>query len=361
MGLKTKKLLLLICLIIYISTITGCTQNVTNVQSSTDTAKVESSKDSDEQLSYTTDTSTDPVDDNIYASLISLKQAMVGTSEIFAVAYLGCTEDMDEVNAIEWIKENRPLLCSDLPFLTAIPKDDIIGDGYGELYCIVPAYEDTTIAVNRISMNEDGTSTAGDVLYRSETGNPILVFCNTGGFAPDMQVVVTQDENKSITWYPTLDDNLRIIKTLSDEGENQVMDFTPYSEQLSTVYSQNKSDDWISPENNDLIGTAWDCDHYTSDGRVCKYSLSFEKDELFIQWNDGIDEEDHLFTATWNLITNSDVILLEIDLGQLDGIRQYPILLTQQSHLLEIFADFTSDDVHRSYETLNCIFERTYG
>ena len=361
MGMKIKNLLLLMCFIICISSITGCTQNKTNVQSSTDTTKAESIKDSDGEISISTDTSTEPVDDNIYASLVSLRQGMVGTSEVFAVAYLGCTEDMDEVNAIEWIKKNRPLLCSDLPFLTAIPKDDIIGDGFGELYCIVPAYEDTTLSINRLSINEDGSSSVGDVLYRSETGNPILLFCNTGGFSPDMQVVVTQGENKSITWYPTLDDNLRIIKTLSEEGESQVMNFTPYSEQLSTEYSQDKSDGWISPENNDLIGTAWDCDHYTSDGRVCKYSLSFEKDELFIQWNDGIDEEDHLFTATWNLIANSGVVMLEIDLGQLDGIRQYPILLTQRGHLLEIFEDFTNDDVYRSYETLNCIFERTYG
>ena len=74
------------------------------------------------------------------ASLNSLRQAMVGTSQIFAVAYFGYHETLDSplpVDPFAVMQENTPQLCEDLPFLLEIPEDRIVGET-GDLFCIVP-------------------------------------------------------------------------------------------------------------------------------------------------------------------------------------------------------------------------------
>ena len=74
------------------------------------------------------------------ASLNSLRQAMVETPQLFAVAYFGYHDTIDSdlpVDPYMVMQEYAPQLCADLPFLLDIPQERIIGE-YGELYCIVP-------------------------------------------------------------------------------------------------------------------------------------------------------------------------------------------------------------------------------
>ena len=85
------------------------------------------------------------------AALNSLRQAMVETPQLFAVAYFGYHETQDAefpVDPFAVIQENAPQLCADLPFLLEIPEDRVIGTG-GDLFCIVPLDEDATVAVSK--------------------------------------------------------------------------------------------------------------------------------------------------------------------------------------------------------------------
>ena len=96
------------------------------------------------------------------ASLVSLRQAMVETPQLFAVAYFGYHETQDAefpVDPFAVIQENAPQLCADLPFLLEIPEDRVIGTG-GDLFCIVPLDEDATVAtaVNSIFMKSPSIS-----------------------------------------------------------------------------------------------------------------------------------------------------------------------------------------------------------
>ena len=68
------------------------------------------------------------------ASLNSLRQAMVGTPQLFAVAYFGYQNNWDSdipVDPFEAIRAEAPQLCDDLPFLLDIHRGRIIGE-YGE-------------------------------------------------------------------------------------------------------------------------------------------------------------------------------------------------------------------------------------
>ena len=138
------------------------------------------------------------------ASLTSLRQAMVGTPQLFAVAYFGFHATQDgllPVDPFAVMKENAPGLCKNLPFLLEIPEDRIIGEG-GDLFCIVPLDEDATVAVSKGYWDEENQQYIyDDILYSSAAGDPILLFCNNAGWEPDIQVYIS-GESGEVFWYP---------------------------------------------------------------------------------------------------------------------------------------------------------------
>ena len=92
------------------------------------------------------------------ASLNSLRQAMVETPQLFAVAYFGYHDTIDsDVPADPYavMQEQAPELCKDLPFLLDIPGERVIGN-HGDLFCIVPLDADATVAVSKGIWNETG-------------------------------------------------------------------------------------------------------------------------------------------------------------------------------------------------------------
>ena len=84
-------------------------------------------------------------------SLVSLRQAMVETPQLFAVAYFGYHDTLGSdapADLYGVMRAQAPELCRDLPFLTEIPAERVIGD-HGDLFCIVPLDENATVAVSR--------------------------------------------------------------------------------------------------------------------------------------------------------------------------------------------------------------------
>ena len=116
-------------------------------------------------------------------SLVIFRQAMVETPQIFAAAYFGYVPQ--EADPLSVMQEAAPQLCEDLPFLVGIGEERIAGT-FGHLFCIVPADENATVAVNRRPWNaETGSYEEPEVLYRSESGSPILVMCPNEDWIPD--------------------------------------------------------------------------------------------------------------------------------------------------------------------------------
>lgn len=169
-------------------------------------------------------TAGDPED----PSLVSLRQAMIETPQVFAVAYFGwMEEDTDVFSAME---AAAPQLCEDLPFLLQISEGNIIGT-YGHLFCIVPRDEDASVAVNRRSWNTE-TGAYGDsrVLYRSESGTPILLLCPNENDMPDTDVMITAADGTLAFWSAHMDGNLRIAPLCNDREESLLFDFTAYDQ-----------------------------------------------------------------------------------------------------------------------------------
>ena len=159
-------------------------------------------------------------------SLVSFRQAMVGTPQLFGVAYFGDTLGQP-VNPFSVMQEAAPQLCEDLPFLLAVPKENVVGIS-GHLYCIVPADENATVVVNGGGRNEEHEAFECDeVIYRSEKGEPILLLCNGSGCAPDTLVTITDCNGNVAVWQPNLDGSYRTAPLCDDDGKSLLYDFSP--------------------------------------------------------------------------------------------------------------------------------------
>ncbi len=85
-----------------------------------------------------------------------------------------------------------------------------------------------------------------EVLYRSETGEPVLLFANLDGMAyvSDTQVLITDNSGNTCEWYPAVDaasyDGAiscgQIRPCLSEAGDNVLFDFTEYAWQNAPQY-----------------------------------------------------------------------------------------------------------------------------
>ena len=183
-----------------------------------------------------TKNTTEPTWNSADASLVSLRQAMVETPQLFAAAFFGYVPQDADPFAV--MQEAAPQLCEDLPFLLAIREENIIGT-FGYLFCIVPADEKTTVAVSRRPWNEETESyEEPDVLYRSESGSPLLVMCPNEDWIPDTEAVIT-DSNGTVTiWSPYLDPSYHISAMRNDNGESLIFDFTSYDELPNPGWNQ---------------------------------------------------------------------------------------------------------------------------
>ena len=223
---------------------------------------------------------TDPTDDNpAESSLAIFRQAMVETPQLFAVAHFGyvMSESDDGVDAMAFIQKAAPQLCADLPFLLALDQDHIIGEG-GQVFCIVPADEKATVAVNLSTWNDEKeTYEFTDLIYRSEDGQPILLMCNSYYFGPDTQITVTDSNGNVAVWHPQMETIYSVAPLYNDKGESLLFDFTSYDE----IWNQ-------GIDSSKLVGTwelAWtEVEGYRNEAEPGAYTVQITPDETFYRF-----------------------------------------------------------------------------
>ena len=154
---------------------------------------------------------------------------------MFGAAYLGYAgglfEEGFETGFPSWLWENNEAMLLEYPFIAEIDEEHIIGSA-GHLYCIVPADENATVAINCVQWNEKTqTDEVTEVLYRSESGEPVLLFANLDGIAheADTQVFITDNSGNTCEWYPSLDAMSHLAPCTSEAGDYLSFDFTEYA------------------------------------------------------------------------------------------------------------------------------------
>ena len=169
------------------------------------------------------------------ASLGWLRDRIDVTGVMFGTAYLGYVgglfEEGFERGFAAWLWETNEAMLRMYPFIAEIDAEHIIG-GAGYLYCIVPVDENATLAINRVQWNaQTQQEEVTEVLYRSETGEPVLLFANLDGVAykADTQVFITDNNGNTCEWYPSLDAMSYLAPCISEAGDYLSFDFTEYA------------------------------------------------------------------------------------------------------------------------------------
>lgn len=188
-----------------------------------------------------------------------------------AVAYLGYREENDKSTISDWIQNNNPDLLAELPFLEEIPEDRILGAGYGNLFCVVPRDEKTSLAVNHVIWipTPDGSQPQTDeVLYRSENAEPILLYAVFEEFReePDVEINIIAGNGAQTHWYPQVSDYGSMILPAGYDEQVQLMDLNRLDELMSAgndTADPPGDDWWLPPTNEGLADTTWVCEDWT--------------------------------------------------------------------------------------------------
>lgn len=195
---------------------------------------------------------------------ISFTKQMRENGMIGGIAYIGYIEGPMEGGYRDFFEEYGYL--EEYSFLAQIPQDRWVKAGGGHLYCIVSADPNSSVAVNEWIMTANGTETGtvGEVLYRSDSGEPILLFCDNFGFAQlNAQVNIVDDNGNVVSLCPfisPLDGYLYL-----DEWGGDLIDFTLYDDQLMGNYYYEEATPetllgaWMAPDAHNIDGEPQVC------------------------------------------------------------------------------------------------------
>lgn len=262
-----------------------------------------------------------------------------------AAAYLGHIRADDPTPLPDWLAQTVPGLLAEMPFLSQIPENRILGNGYGDVYCILPRDETTTVSVNRVRWVPQGNGVLPEVvevLYRDEYAEPLLVFvCYEGfGVEPDIGICAVAGNGAQVEWYPTrLEECGSVIVPYGENCAPLVLDFTGFGD-ISAIdpgYEPGYGADdwWLPPTDEGLADTIWVCDRwsielYRGDGEADYAGTA----QLYYQFAD-YQEFQLLYSGLWRM--EGDCLRLEITDGTgTSASGSYPVLIDPSGEHLYI-------------------------
>lgn len=245
---------------------------------------------------------------------------------VIAVANFGFPELAEESEIMEYLMEEYPSWLSRMDFIGQIPSERIVQGcpwgGIGNLLCVVPQDPNATVTVNIIHYTEDYSQSVESILYKSETGEPILVYADASD-GVSTSVTVVNSDGRGVIWEPYWD-NYQSIPEDAYTG-HLVMDFTPVSEK--TGYQLALDQGWYVPELSELDGGFWLSDYY--------YGLDLLPDDVPDNnggWAKIYDvDQDGMFTDSYTGSWSYEDGLLYLSLVPVDnGVQiddSFPVLL----------------------------------
>lgn len=243
-------------------------------------------------------------------SLVWLRERMAFPQTMFGAAFLGYT---GEASDGDWLSETDQATLQKYPFISEIDTGHTIGDD-DYLYCLVPLDENATVSVNlmRWDSKSDTEEEVIEVLYRSEVGDPLLIFAAGGddayAYLSYIQVQIVDNAGNSCVWEPQLYTSTgHIVPCFSENGDYLSFDFTEYGWQgVPSELAPWLADGWSGVYASGLGGSwttqaaAWDTD------RIANYYLwFFPEDEMGgtveLYWEyEGADPSKTTWEEVWS-------------------------------------------------------------
>ena len=272
---------------------------------------------------------------------------------MFGAAYLGYVgglfEDGFEAGFPAWLWETNEAMLRVYPFIAEIDENHILGRA-GHLYCIVPVDENATVAVNRVQWNEKTqTDEVTEVLYRSESGEPVLLFANLDGVAyeADTQVFITDNNGNTCEWEPSLDATSHLAPCISESGDYHSFDFTEYAwYSAPPAFAAWLADGWtgmtaLGLAGSESTGMGWITETMAGEtNRYAHFSLRlYPEDEtggtVDLDWAyEGSDDFTEMWSGFWAIQTIPDgpsYVTLSLSLvgGDSYGVTDGPMYLCE--------------------------------
>lgn len=140
---------------------------------------------------------TQPVED---PALTAARQEMAASGAQCAVGYLG---DLPQNGTVEDLLEASGCL-EEYPFLADCPVVTYKGP---QVFCLIPRSADTAVTVEEYicdaSNNYQGET--GEVLFESQTGQPVILVCNQNDVLPNLQVTLVEADGAETIYQPALE------------------------------------------------------------------------------------------------------------------------------------------------------------
>ena len=256
--------------------------------------------------------------------------------ERLAVAYIGDINGSLSDLAIplrDWINDTAPGLCAQYTFVRNIPQERVVGDS-GSLFCVVPRDPNATVAVNRVRWNEaKGGYETLEVLYRSESGDPILLFVsNDLGTVPTdtTELLLTDSHSDTLSWLPTTGE-VSLPYDYQNE-KNLALDFTFYSQEGN---DENDGSDfgWTCPDGSQLTQKLWVWRGEADKPAIATLELnanSSQEDDwgsgTFTWWYESdYTTPEEVYEGDWGLTANGEYSgVLTLDMTRTGGKRYQP-------------------------------------
>ncbi len=285
-------------------------------------------------------------------SLALLRQSMDEQGISFGAAYLGYVGGFFDEEFSQafpaWLKENNEKMLREYPFISEIDLEHILGRA-GCLYCIVPRDEEASVSINRVTWNEKTQrSEVTEVLYRAESGEPVLLFANTDEIYndADTQIFITDKDGNTSEWYPSLDEEGNLWPCLREDGTYASWDFTNYWYQTDSDLEAWLKEGWLGPTELGLAGAESTGQTWTAAGpaweseRKANFSLCFypgdeEGGRVELSWDyTGEMEEQEQWSGFWTIRTRMDepsllTISLSLTGGQNYGSTDGPAYISE--------------------------------
>lgn len=137
-------------------------------------------------------------------SLTQLRDHLMETGDLCAIAFLGHLPDSDQSKLTSLLDENG--YTEAYPFLAELEPNQIVSYEGGEVYCLVPRDEAASLTVQEWISNESNhyQGEAGDTLYQSDRGDPVILIGNLNDVIPNLLVTLTGADGATMSYSPSL-------------------------------------------------------------------------------------------------------------------------------------------------------------
>ena len=233
----------------------------------------------------------------------------------------------------DWMNDKAPMLCAEYPFIRNIPQERVVDDK-GSLFCVVPRDPDATVVVNRIRWSEaKGDYETIKELYRSESGEPILLFVSYDLEKTPFETTelrLTDRYGDTLSWLPTAG-SLSLPYDFEND-RNLAFDFTFYSQEGN---DENDGSDfgWTCPDSSQLTQRLWVWRGDADKPAIATLELNANSSQenywgsgTFIWWYESdYTTPEEVYEGDWSLSANGEYSgLLTLDMTRTDGKRHKP-------------------------------------